>query len=149
MKVNDEVWEYVENIVLNDWGGDVYNVVFTNDIQSTVRYQCDRCKIPSKKFLPGNNCLGCFINTGDKYGRRMWILLDIEKVSERVIVHECFHAIYYLLDTKGVKLKPSSEETFAYLLDSLYTRVRRVMKTAEVEYKKYKKENNGKSENRG
>jgi len=36
-----------------------------------------------------------------------------------VLVHECFHAVHWNLFDKGLTLTDSSEETYAYLLQSL------------------------------
>ena len=41
-----------------------------------------------------------------------------------IVVHECFHAIYTCLSTRGIVLSNSSEEIFAYLLQFLIEEIK-------------------------
>jgi hypothetical protein len=50
-----------------------------------------------------------------------WIWTKYKDVS--CLVHECFHAIHFLLKDKGIKLSHDSDEIYAYMLQMLVKEV--------------------------
>lgn len=63
------------------------------------------------------------ISTGtfEVYKRnRKWLgVIWLRNHNFGLLVHECFHAIHWSLTDKGITLTDSSEEVYAYLLQSL------------------------------
>jgi hypothetical protein len=43
--------------------------------------------------------------------------------SNRIIVHECFHGAFKIMDRIGQKLTKDSEESYAYLTDFLFSKI--------------------------
>ena len=39
------------------------------------------------------------------------------------LVHEIFHASYFILNRVGIKLKPSTEEAYTYLIQHFYREI--------------------------
>lgn len=55
-------------------------------------------------------------------------------MSDRLIVHECFHLTFSILRARGTVFNRKSEETYAYLMDNLFGLIKIIeMKVHEIE----------------
>jgi hypothetical protein len=50
-----------------------------------------------------------------------------KKITPGTIAHECLHATFAILESKGIKYNRKSEEAFTYLLDYLVDEVTKII----------------------
>lgn len=72
------------------------------------------------------NVDGCMIYNVDEEGYPCWCLLFEEGVDDVVIVHECFHLLMDIADSKGASWSKSSDEWYAYALQDIFNKVKNI-----------------------
>ena len=107
---------------------DMVSVVFTDDIDESIKDQCARLKISDKKLLGNNTAAACvcYVNEVSKAGKKVsatWALFDVRKINNGIIVHECVHLAFQMLNDRGLKHKSSTDEAYAYLTQWLYNKI--------------------------
>lgn len=133
-------FKHIENIIIDNWGGDCIVVhIGENNVELSNRF-CDFYKLPENYRITSSSAQATFIWVDESFHQSYNLFIKLGTVSDRVVAHECVHITYRILKNKGMKLKDSSEEAYAYLLDYLYGEVSEIVKRAKIEYKQYKKE---------
>lgn len=133
-------FHYTENIILNSWGGDCISVHVGEDMVGLGKHYCDFYKLPKNYYITSPSTQATFLWVDEPKHQAYNLFIKIGVVNDRIICHESWHCTYRILKNKGMKLKDSSEEAYAYLLDYLYGEVSEIVKRAKIEYKQYKKE---------
>lgn len=94
-----------------------------------------------KHFIPGLVGLniedfigadGAVLKTYDEEGLPTYALLLEPHTSEGVVVHECFHLIMKIADSKGTKWSAESDEWYAYCLKSVYEEVSNILHNRNI-----------------
>lgn len=130
--------DYHETITIENWGGDCIQVIISENIESSTTAACTHFKLPKRYISTSGQ--GSFIWVEEKHYKGYWLLINRRYMNDRVIVHEAFHATVCLLQNKGLKLKRSSEEAYAYLLDYIYGELVNITKRAKLDFKKQRDE---------
>jgi hypothetical protein len=121
---------------------DAVNVIFTDDIDESIKQQCSRLKIDTDNLvggIPSSACV-CFVDKISTSGKKIlatWALFDVNKINDGVIVHECIHLSFYMLDRRGLKHVEETDEAYAYTTQWLFNKIKGFHK----EYIKQKKLN--------
>ena len=90
-------------------------VIWGNTIESVFQYLAD-----TEGYI--NKNLSVEASTVDYEDGRIFICLTPE-TQDKIIVHECVHAVYSLINLLGISLE--DEEVFAYLLEFLYGEIKK------------------------
>lgn len=55
------------------------------------------------------------------------VFFNKNKISQRVIAHECVHIVNYIFKEKGIKLDLNNDEPQAYLMDWVFNEVNKTL----------------------
>lgn len=109
-----------------------YNVIEIN-ILNNLQILIISDKKSLKKFLSKNqwmenNTINCLDDNGGSYvlfneENIPHFILYINKISQRVIIHECTHLVHQIMNYKGIPISIDNSEIMAYMTDFLSTQV--------------------------
>jgi hypothetical protein len=120
--ITDHVWE------------DTINVVFTDDIKRSITEQCGRLNIPSKRYTKGlKHTDGVVCNVKEKNYRGTWVLFNFKHCNEGIILHECNHVTFGLLDKRKIYLNERTQEVYVYTQQWLFNQINKFYKHLKSE----------------
>jgi hypothetical protein len=107
---------------------DLIDVVFTDDINQSIREQCKVKNISTKDLIGGDMsaCVCCIDRKNKTTGQRVygtWALFDVNKTTPDIIVHECVHLARTLAHKRGLWFTEETEEAYAYLIQWLFNKI--------------------------
>ena len=121
-QIHSEIWE------------DTLNVIFTEDIDLSIRTQCEIQGFDHKPYMSEGKVIdGCVLTVEEPNYRSIWFLLKIGCV-ESTVVHELEHFVFRLLDSKGICHNYHTTEVFAYTFAFYYKEIMKI-------YAKFKPKN--------
>lgn len=121
-------------IIKNHVWEDTINVIFTSDIKKSIEEQCERLSIPSKRYVKGlkhTDGVVCNVHEGDYRGT--WVLFNFQHCNEGIIVHECSHITFGLLDKREIYLNERTQEVYAYTQQWLFNQINNFYKELKSE----------------
>jgi len=140
-KTKEEYFEYADKYVMSDYGNKPIFIVFTNNLKNCVKSILERYKISKyKTYKVSRTTLAVCEDIQEKEFTGIVLIFNINDIPNGVIVHEVFHGVYHALDYLGMKLKPSSEESYAYLNEAVYNKCISTKTLAKLSYKNFKQE---------
>jgi hypothetical protein len=85
----------------------VYGAPF-KQFASLVKHTCN-------EILEDSSCDGlCFVSSKPNY---IWVYTEERKLT--ILIHELHHAMFRVLDSRGIKLNRETEEVYAYYIEYL------------------------------
>ena len=99
------------------------NVVFTDNINESIKLQSEYHKIDPKPYLTSPNTSGVVCHVYEQDYRATWVLFDINKVDEGVIVHEVIHIVFNILTIREINHVLETDEVFAYTTQWFFNKI--------------------------
>lgn len=125
---------------------DTVSVIFTDNLNKAIKQQCKMRGFSPKRYLVDDDTGAVVEYVKEKNYTASWVLFDINKYKESTVVHECLHLAHHLLEPRGLKLKDSTSEAYAYLIEFLFTKITGFY---EEMIDKFAKENEANSKSNG
>lgn len=111
-------------IIKNHIWEDTINVIFTDDIKISIKEQCERLNFSPKRYIKGLKHTDAVVcNVKEETYRGTWVLFNFKHCNEGIIVHECSHVTFGLLDKRGIYLGERTQEVFAYTEQWLFNQI--------------------------
>lgn len=81
------------------------------------------------KIEPVNDAVRQFVNVAETdSGPAFCMVLAKDSYNDGLLVHECFHVIYYITKYVGMELTDSSQEYYAYAIQRLFDQIKKKLK---------------------
>ena len=118
---------------------DLISVIFTDDIDTSIKDQCEFQGFKAEPYLFGNKSInGCVIDLDEPNYRATWVMFKIGYCDESTIVHEIVHLVRRQLEGKGLKHNKHTTEVFAYTTAFYYKKIMSIYKDNHYDKKKAK-----------
>ena len=86
------------------------------------------------------DCLGIAGKGIDKNGLDAWYCVFSEpNFNLGILVHECFHAIYMIAESKGMPVTHESQEFHAYAIENMFNFIKKKYKNQTKKLKKHER----------